>query len=129
MAELARDYHDAIQKDETEEDPERKLHDIQAVLEFVEGSSGVPGMEDLGRETTEEEVIVAMKDSKKGKAAGLDGIPTELWQKLHTIALESAKKNKETDDVPLPVFNITGVLTIIYNDIRKNRVVAGTGFS
>ncbi|KAJ7059508.1 Endonuclease/exonuclease/phosphatase, partial [Mycena amicta] len=83
MAELARDYHNDIQNDASEEDMERKEQDIREVLDFAEDCTDLPGMERLGHAVTENEVIAAMKDSKKGKAAGLDGIPTELWQKLH----------------------------------------------
>ncbi|KAJ7185338.1 Endonuclease/exonuclease/phosphatase, partial [Mycena filopes] len=128
MAEIARSYHNDLQADASESCPTTKSAAISDVLEGMSSHEDDPRMMELGKILTEDDVLLAMKQSSSGTAAGIDGIPTELWKKLNELHLENERKNK-TDDVPTPSFNVVKVLTLIYNSMEKGEVVCGTGFA
>ncbi|KAJ7750841.1 hypothetical protein B0H16DRAFT_1887704 [Mycena metata] len=92
MAELARDYHSDLQRDESEDDLDRKDRDIETVLAEMGNPGTAPGMQDLGKELLEEDVLQALRESASGKAAGLNGIPTEFWAKLHELYMKAKKE-------------------------------------
>jgi hypothetical protein len=129
MAELARDYHNDLQYDETEQDPAQKDQDIAEVLQHVDNQEDASGMNDLGQELTEQDVMRSIHTSARGKAAGIDGIPTEFWTKLHEVYCETVDSNKNSEDPPKPCFNIIKFLTAVYNDIERHGVVKGTKFA
>jgi hypothetical protein len=52
-------------------------------------------MHDLAKELTEEDVLTALRESASGKAAGLDGLPTEFWANLHEMYLTSKKDSED----------------------------------
>ncbi|KAJ7151846.1 Endonuclease/exonuclease/phosphatase, partial [Mycena crocata] len=136
MAELARDYHNDLQYDESQEDMERKDADISAVLEDMGRPEIAPGMETLAKELDEEDVIQALRASASGKAPGIDGIPTEFWLRLYEIYKKEKQKREQADgpDTATPVdqkplFDVIALLTKVYNHIERHGVTAGTDFS
>ena len=64
-----------------------------------------------------------MKDTADDKAAGLDGIPAELWKLLHQQH-KSAKEGEEDE-----YCNIAVVLATVFGDIAANRRTDGTSFN
>ena len=82
MAELARDYHDNIQK-EGLLDPitEPCKSDIDKTLNSIPESQKLtdPHLSPLNQEITHKALASALRLSKCGSAAGPDGIPYELW--------------------------------------------------
>lgn len=62
-----------------------------------------------------------MCESKSGMAAGLDGLPYEIWKALHKAFVEATKTGKEA-------FDITGALLAVYNNIEFHRVDTSAGF-
>ena len=83
MAELAWDYHNALQSDGREERDEldhlRKTRDL---LKEVNTGFNDEAKQQLDSPISAEEVIKALKLSENHKAAGLDGVTYELWKKL-----------------------------------------------
>lgn len=64
-----------------------------------------------------------MMETANDKAAGLDGIPIELWKLLHQ-QYKSAKANEKHK-----YCNITIVLTKIFKDIAENGITEGSAFN
>lgn len=127
MAELARNYHNDVQRDESEDDTAQKNNAPDVVLsEIPPNDSSMEGpLAALSKELTEGEVLKALLDSPNGKAAGVDGIPTELWKKLNTHHTEI----KKASDGSSPTFDVVTTLTAIYNDIERHGVAKNTEFA
>ncbi|KAJ7062438.1 hypothetical protein B0H15DRAFT_807887 [Mycena belliarum] len=85
MAELARDYHDSLQDDPSEDDPIKKAADIAHVLSSMPPAPEIPEMSELGKNLEEEDTRNSIDDQKRGVAPGIDGIPAELWEGLDEI--------------------------------------------
>jgi len=81
MAELARDYHEDIQLDGIAPEDERKNAATEA-LHNIKNRLNNEKKEELSLLLTEEDVQQALYHAPRHKSSGLDGIPTELWQKL-----------------------------------------------
>ena len=60
-------------------------------------------------------------DLPDGKAAGIDGIPHELWKMLAT-----RYENKKNLDQPK--FNIVKCLIVLYNDVEWHGIVHPSEF-
>jgi hypothetical protein len=129
MAEIARDYHNDLQFDETEIDHDAKDAAITAALVGLSSHEDDPEMQILSQPLTEADVLTALLQAASGTAAGMDGVPTELWKKLHELYLESLRANKAANGPQRPVFNVVKVLTQVYNSIEKHGVVTGTQFA
>ncbi|KAJ6449443.1 Endonuclease/exonuclease/phosphatase, partial [Mycena vitilis] len=127
MAEIARDYHNDLQRDETEEDPNKKTAAIQAALEGMKSHNRDPRMRALEKLLTEEDVATALSQSSNSTAAGMNGIPNELWKKLHELYLGASGEDGPRGSHP--TFNVVKTLTLVYNNIQKSGVVPGTQFA
>ena len=66
----------------------------------------------------------AIKAAKTGSAAGIDGIPYELWK---TIMIHHKSTNKNYNDEL--TFDISKTLTTLFNDIQTHRVDQSTEFT
>ncbi len=58
---------------------------------------------------------MALKNSPNNKAAGVNGVPTNLLKELHKLHNQNVKKN-------IPSFNIINLLKDTYNNIEENRI-------
>ena len=67
----------------------------------------------LAEYLTQGEIKQALQDLPDGKAAGIDGIPHELWKALAT---RFEHKKKDTG----PKFDVVKCLTQLYNDIERH---------
>ena len=123
MAEMAKEYHEkllSIDRDPKEAPDEEKLTKI---LENINMRLSQENIDKLKKEIDEDEIETALKESSNNKAAGLDGIPVELWKMLHH-QYKSAKENERHK-----YCNITSVLAEIFRDVAKNGIKAGTAFN
>ncbi len=79
MAELAKNYHDRVQQNDYRMmDEERRRH-TDRILESVDTRQPIADPGHLGEKTSRKDVEKALLKSANGKAAGMDGIPYELW--------------------------------------------------
>ena len=69
-----------------------------------------------------EEVMESIRTLPNGTAAGMDGIPYELWKELIKIQNRNAKKE-------LPFFNALQWLTKVFNSIEQTGVHPETKFN
>ena len=123
MAELARDYHEqllSIDRDPCEEPDEEGLKET---LRNIDAKLSPENAEKLRKVISEEEVVTAMMDSANDKAAGLDGIPIELWKLLHQQYNSADEKEQHK------YCNIASVLTKIFKNISEKGIAAGTNFN
>ena len=122
MAEIAREYHNSLQEADDATSQCDRDEAIDDVLQCVDVTIPDAEKNKLTELIKPEEVRKAIKDLPDGKAAGVDGLPHELWKKL---------AEQYVDDVACerPAFDIIGSLTAVYNDIEKEGIVVGTSFS
>ena len=69
----------------------------------------------LSEKITYSKVETALKNSPNNKAAGVNGIPTNLLKELHKLHNQNIKKN-------IPSFNIINLLKDAYNNIEENGI-------
>lgn len=121
MAEMAREYHDNLQLD-----GDTPIEICNAATQEALGnisSVTFPAQKTTMAEfLTEEDVSAALKDSPNGKAAGINGLPTELWKSLKLAHINKKKQEK-------PAFNVIETLTHIYNDIERHGMIPETDFA
>lgn len=80
MAELARDYHDSVQRTDSpgfSNDAQRTA--MQSVLADIPSQLDGADSELLASEVSKDDIKRALKLTQTGRAAGLDGIPYEFW--------------------------------------------------
>ena len=125
MSELAKNYHDTLQNNGTQEyegaEMERKIAEI---LKEIPENQKFPNPEesDLNTGMTKEHVEEALRLAKNGSATGLDGCPYELWKELK-------RRNDEKESEGKTGFDIIKALTIVFRDIQHNGVMPGTFFA
>ncbi|THH28603.1 hypothetical protein EUX98_g5574 [Antrodiella citrinella] len=76
----------------------------------------------MSKELTENDVENALKKSKSGSAAGIDGATYDLWKTLN-------ERYKEDERAEKPAFNIVKLLTAVFNDVERHGVDKDTGFA
>jgi hypothetical protein len=111
MADLAKNYHDNLQTAGLSNDVTGE--DFDEVLDFLKPKLPAHDKNTLATYLTQEEIRQALKDLPDGKAAGIDGIPHELWK-----ALSTRYENNKTPNAPK--FNVIKCLTLVYNDIERH---------
>ena len=118
MAELARNYHENLQKDGI--DPDRTLRDqcTEEALAALQRRVNVEQRNLLRGIITEEDVEEALQNSQNLKSPGMNGITYELWKHIH----QEYKKNPEK-------FNIIKLMTEYFNDIQKYGISETSDFS
>ncbi|KAI0758784.1 hypothetical protein C8Q74DRAFT_1209671 [Fomes fomentarius] len=98
MAEMARKYHNNVQKDDSDrKSPNEREADIVTVLNSLNASINVNQAAELGGEITYEECEDSLRFSKNGSAPGRDGIPFELWKVLHDRHREDSRHTDRAD--------------------------------
>lgn len=124
MAEIAKTYHENIQATDntTHDEQNQTLAREQVISEIPEDQKLNDSPNQMEEILQEENVLDALMSSKSGSAAGIDGIPYELWKHLHN-------KYKETCANEKPGFNVIKTLTIIMNDIQRNGIDKESDFA
>lgn len=115
MAELARNYHEKIQQENTNQTAEEREEDITNGL-----NTHLPKLDNttkskLAKKINKLDISIALASASNGKAAGLDGKPYELWKALNERHKNLKKENKEG-------FDIIKTLRLVFNDIENNGV-------
>lgn len=82
MANLAKSYHEQLQHKDIE-NGEKKDIAIDTALDAIEEKLSEEEHDALSNLLTEDDTEKALKSLPNGKAARIDGIPTELWKSLH----------------------------------------------
>ena len=122
MAEIARNYQEGLQDMESVVDQQRRDREMDDVLDCIQASVPESEREKMAGMTGQEEIRKAIKDLPDGKAAGMDGLPHELWRVLVDQHSENEKHKK-------PSFDVVKLLRLLYNDIEQEGMFEGTGFS
>jgi hypothetical protein len=126
MANLAKDYHQALQHDgllnnENHNEYEHALNEVLAAIPDAQHLED-PAFTPLNWEATQAQTEEALHLSKNGSATGMDGCPYELWKTLHLHYNTACQVNKEG-------FNICKVLTEVFNDIQTHGINPKTDFA
>ena len=126
MARLARNYHNTLQRDGLPEAEINRDHEqmMDEVLSVIPNNQHLeePASSTLNWNVTHAQVEDALRLSKNGSATGMDGCPYELWKTLHLRYHTDRQLNKDG-------FNITMVLTDVFNDIQTHGVDPRTDFA
>ena len=125
MADLARCYHQNLQ-----DDPGPPPSEPQREQQIRKPLDAVPPTQTLENPTgtrmnallDKNSVIEALNHSKNGTATGMDGCPYELWKALKKRHETNEKARKES-------FDITKVLTILYQDIQTHGLEVKSNFA
>ena len=111
IAAIAAQYHEQLQSNDR---PNRTDIDVKkAEEEAISAAKSRISEEEKAApeiEITEQEIEAAILTAKSNTAPGLDGIPVELWKKLHV----NHKKDADTGA------DIVQLLTKVFNDIERN---------
>ncbi len=122
MAELARGYHESLQEKEKNVTPGEREAAIRAAIGRIDATLSHEQSDKLGAQITELEVTEALRLSKNNAAAGLDGLPYELWKAL----FERYKEDVESDR---PAFDVVNLLTQAFQDVQRYGVAPGINFA
>ncbi|KAF8633797.1 hypothetical protein AX17_004355 [Amanita inopinata Kibby_2008] len=118
MAELAKNFYESLQ--EQDECTSQTAH-TEKVLDTLDRHLSIADSEELALPITESEIEDAIKSLPSGKAAGLDGIPHELWKQLAT--------SKKDDTPGVPTFDIVKMLCCVFRDINHHGISPGSNFA
>ncbi|KAF5382437.1 hypothetical protein D9615_002719 [Tricholomella constricta] len=121
MAQIARQYHESLQKEEIPEGLDIDT-ETEEVLRHLNKSLAEEKKAELAHGISKQEVRQAIRDLPKGKSPGIDGLTHELW----IIMLEKFEQRNENDDKS---FDIVTALTKVFNDIEQHGVEKHTDFS
>ena len=124
MAELARDYHENLQKHDIAVGTVEREDFINSSLAMIQVRLMPYQKENLGRNITEKEVKNALKQSKNNKSPGLDGVTYELWKTIHARHCGNLNKGPESES-----FDILKLLTACFNNIENYGIVKSTNFA
>ncbi|KIJ27275.1 hypothetical protein M422DRAFT_271591 [Sphaerobolus stellatus SS14] len=124
MAEIGRNYHESLQTSGIVdiEPPEERSECILRTLDAL--SATVDTENNTGTTSIIDplEVLESIKTLPNGTAAGLDGIPYELWKTL-------MQKHKRDSAKDLPAFDVVQLLTSLFNDIELVGISDSTHFN
>ncbi|KAJ2917431.1 hypothetical protein MD484_g3035, partial [Candolleomyces efflorescens] len=140
MVEIATSHHETLQMDPTWDPESTEAEDqMNGIVGLLRPRLSINEKEAIGANFTEEEVARAIQHAANGKAAGLDGIPAEVWKFfLKTYEDSEPQEDQAMDGGGAGIDpreqkerppNIARMLTLVFNDITRNGVQAGTEFS
>lgn len=115
MANLAKTYHEQLQNKGLEQDEEKRELALDTALDAIETTLSDQDHDSLATLLSEDITEKALKSLPNGKAAGIDGLPTELWKSLHQDYQDTMQSDK-------PHANIVEILTIVYNNIETRGI-------
>jgi ribonuclease HI len=115
MAKLAKHHHEKLQTADLnpDEDPRNREREIEEVSSLPIPRLSNTHKSELAKKIKSEEVGAALTATANRKAAGLDGIPYEVYKKLRSRHTNLAKEGREGFDVPI-------MLALVFNDIAEN---------
>ena len=122
MAKVAGEYHAGLQtrdRDPAAPPDQDKMRDI---LKNVSAKTTPQQKSELAKYLDSGKVHAALNDSANDKAAGLDGIPMELWKKMSNLYDAADADNN-------PYCNVVEMLVKVFNDIEKNGIDPASKFN
>ena len=123
MARKAKEYHEMLQcKDRNPllpPDPNK----LEEILANVTTRTTPNQKNELAKYLKWGDVHKALNEQANDKAAGLDGIPSELWKKMSSLFDSAAKQELN------PYCNIVKLLVLTFNDIEQFGIVPETRFN
>jgi hypothetical protein len=130
MAELARDHYYDLQNDGCDIDSTTREAATQEAFDVLPQPDPEVDMTLLDEKLSEADVAAALKDAAAGKAAGINGIMSQFWQRLQTI--HSANTGRDGDGRNGPAnktCDVVKLLTWVYNNIEEFGVLEDTTFA
>ncbi|KAJ3573178.1 hypothetical protein NP233_g2591 [Leucocoprinus birnbaumii] len=123
MAELARDHHEKIQNldVDAEQDETNRQTEIHSAFEDSLPRLDPQAKARLAEWITRIDTECALRSASNGKAAGLDGIPYELWKTL-------SERHKNLKKIRRPTFDIIKTMTLTFIDIEKHSLNVNSRF-
>ena len=123
MAKKAKDYHETLQHKDRDPLQQPEPQKIDTMLDNINTRTSPTQKNKLAKHLCWSKVHQALHESANDKAAGLDGIPVELWKRLSSQydACTNAEQNPHCD--------IIGMLTKVFNDIEKFGITPSTNFN
>lgn len=131
MAQMARNYHESLQAQDLEKDELKRIHSEMTVLKNITARPTDAQSENLATPITRDEVVLALKSSKKDSAAGLDGLTYDFWAELQKQSLldppeqENAEETHEKNDT----LDLLDLMTEAFNDIQEYGIDKTTNFA
>ncbi|TEB25102.1 hypothetical protein FA13DRAFT_1589098, partial [Coprinellus micaceus] len=123
MVEIATQHHYSLQMLEHHGmNAEEREENKQEVLSTLETCLMPTQKDKTSGDFMNTEIKRVLKDVPNGKAAGLDGIPVEIWKFFLSKAQEARKKDQ-------PEADIVNILTYLFNDIAKHGVDPNSAFA
>ena len=122
MTNLAKEHHNTLQQTNNPETTPEFQQVTTEILENIKKKASPEEQDNLKIAITEEDVQNSIESQPNGKAAGLDGLPVELWKVLNNQA--KGKKENTSNKT-----NIVKILTSVYNDIEIYGVSPLTNFA
>lgn len=125
MAELAKKYHDDLQKDDPSYPDENiRTTQTESTVKVIPDAQKLNEPENLPMSwlITEANVDEALKSAKNGSATRMDGCLYELWKILKKRHSDDTKAQKKG-------FNIIKTLTRVFRDIQTHRTEEQNNFA
>jgi len=123
MAKIAGEYHTRLQENDRDPSAHPDEEKMDRIMRNVTTKTTPKQKNELAKYLKRDGVHTALGDAANDKAAGLDGIPMELWKKM------SAKYDAAEDDGENPYCDIVGMMTLTFNDIEKHGIAPSTKFN
>lgn len=118
MAGIMARHHNRIQDDNEDTLPTQRAEALAEVLEYVD-TSAAEAIVPLGMRLSYDTILEALKRTPSGKAAGINGIPTELYKTMNDRWLTTRNGRKPSTD-------IVRVLQTLFNDIEEHGMIENT---
>ncbi|CDO71547.1 hypothetical protein BN946_scf184911.g17 [Trametes cinnabarina] len=124
MAEMARNYHDGVQRDGPEvTSGDQRENDIQTALASLDAKVSPCQAAELGASIDRDDCELALKYSKVGTAPGKDGIQYEVWKTLHERFKEDSRHEART------AFDVLAILAAAFSDVQTYGVCSTVPFA
>ena len=106
MAQIAKEYLEQLLAIDRDPNAEPDEGELDKVLGNIDSRLSVENVEKQRECVSDGEVTAALADSANDKAAGLDGIPMELWKLLHQQykSAEEKEQNKFSEGWMCPIY-------------------------
>jgi len=123
MAGKAKEYHETLQRIDQDPAQEPDPDKLAFILDNVSPRVSQDQKGKLAKHLTWGDVHKALSDSGNDRAAGLDGIPMDLWKKMS--ALWDAFSEMDIN----PYCNVVRIMVRVFNDIEEFGITPGTRFN
>ncbi|KAJ3871802.1 Endonuclease/exonuclease/phosphatase [Lentinula edodes] len=120
---LAKDYHEQLQTKGLDQDPQQWEQATVEVLGYLDAKLSEAQKEYMGENLAWEEVAGALKLSKTGSSAGINGTTYKFWKSMADAHRTDSKKEDTA------AFDVVKLLTEAFVDIQNHGVDNTTKFA